>query len=112
MRKNKIMFMAMIFIVSLLCISAVSAADDADLSDVIADTDTNDATVLEESIDDASISDSQSDENVLSDDGGASEPITEPALQRNFTALIWKPIISSTMMVLLFSLMVLRLNVL
>ena len=70
MRKNKIMFMAMIFIVSLLCISAVSAADDADLSDVIADTDTNDATVLEESIDDASISDSQSDENVLSDDGG------------------------------------------
>ena len=87
MRKNKIMFMAMIFIVSLLCISAVSAADDADLSDVIADTDTNDATVLEESIDDASISDSQSDENVLSDDGGASEPITEPALQRNFTAL-------------------------
>ena len=67
MRNNKFIFMAMIILVSLLCVSAVSAADDA-ASDVIADTDTNDVAVLEESIDDASLADSQSDENVLTDD--------------------------------------------
>ena len=37
--------MALVILVSLLCVSAVSAADDA-ASDVIADTDTNDVTVL------------------------------------------------------------------
>ena len=66
MRNNKFIFMALILLVSLLCVSAVSAADDA-ASDIVADTDTNDATVLEESIDDASISGSQSEENVLKD---------------------------------------------
>ena len=85
MRNNKFIFMALIFLVSILCISAVSAADDSAASDIVADT--NDVTVLEESIDDDVISDSDSDENVLSDDGGASEPITEPALQKNFTSL-------------------------
>ena len=76
MRKDKIMFMALIFLVSLLCISAVSAADDV-ASDVIADTDTNDATVLEDVIDDASISDSQSEENVLTEDLVQSKTFTE-----------------------------------
>ena len=66
MRNNKFIFMALIFLVSILCISAVSAADDSAASDIVADT--NDVTVLEESIDDASLADSQSDENVLTDD--------------------------------------------
>ena len=76
MRKNKFIFMALLLIVSLLCISAVSAADDV-ASDVIADTDTNDATVLGESIDDASISDSQNEENVLTEDSVQSKNFTE-----------------------------------
>ena len=71
MRNNKLIFMALVILVSLLCVSAVSAADDA-ASDVIADTDTNDVTVLEESIDDASLADSQSDENVLTDNSSQS----------------------------------------
>ena len=65
MRKNKILFMALIFLVSLLCISAVSAADEA-ASDIVADT--SDATVFEESIDDVGLADSQSEENDLKDD--------------------------------------------
>ena len=47
MRNNKLIFMALVLLVSLLCISAVSAADDADLSDIVADTDSNDVAVLE-----------------------------------------------------------------
>ena len=74
----------MILFVSLLCVSAVSAADDA-ASDILADT--SDETVLEEGIDDAVLADSQDEENVLSDDEGASEPIAEPVLQKNFTSL-------------------------
>ena len=68
MRKNKIIFIASIFLLSLLCISAVSAADDAGVSDIVADTDSNDISVLEESIDDASLADSQSEKNVLTED--------------------------------------------
>ena len=71
MRNNKLIFMALVILVSLLCVSAVSAADDA-ASDVIADTDTNDVTVLEESIDDVSLADSQSGENVLTDNSSQS----------------------------------------
>jgi hypothetical protein len=67
MKYNNLLFIAMIFLVSLLCVSAVSAADDA-ANDIIADTDTNDVAVLEESIDDAILADSQSEENVLTDD--------------------------------------------
>ena len=76
MRNKNFIFIAMIFIVSLLCISAVSAADDA-ASDIIADTDTNDVAVLEESIDDDVISDSQSGENVLTDDPVQSKTFTD-----------------------------------
>ena len=65
MRINKFIIIASIFIISLLCISAASAADDAAESDIVADT--SDETVLEESIDDASYEDSQSDENALRD---------------------------------------------
>ena len=64
MKYNNLLFIAMIFLVSLLCVSAVSAADDA-ANDIIADTDTNDVAVLEESIDDASLVDSQNEENIL-----------------------------------------------
>ena len=80
MRKNRLIIIAMIFFVSLLCVSAVSAA-----SDIVADT--SDETVLDEGIDDAVLADSQDEENVLSDDEGASEPIAEPVLQKNFTSL-------------------------
>ena len=73
MRNNKFIFMALILLVSLLCISAVSAADDA-ASDIVADTDSNDVAVLEESIDDASLRDSQSEENVLKENPPSSEP--------------------------------------
>ena len=66
MRKNKFILGALILLLCLLCISAVSAADDADSSDIVADT--IDETVLEESIDDAALSDSQSEENVLTED--------------------------------------------
>ncbi|WP_295618368.1 hypothetical protein [uncultured Methanobrevibacter sp.] len=65
--------MALIFLVNLLCISAVSAVDDA-ATDVIADADVNDATVLEESIDDAALADSQNDEEILKDDPSHMEP--------------------------------------
>ena len=74
----------MILFVSLLCISAVSAADDA-ASDILADT--SDETVLEEGIDDAVLADSQDEENVLSDDGEGSEVLNDPPVQKNFTAL-------------------------
>ena len=84
MRKNRLIIIAMILFVSLLCVSAVSAADDA-ASDILADT--SDETVLEEGIDDAVLADSQDEGNVLSDDEGASEPIAEPVLQKNFTSL-------------------------
>lgn len=84
MRKNKFMFMALIFLVSLLCISTVSAADDA-ASDIVADT--SDVTVMEESIDDAVLEDSQSEENVLSNEEDGSEPLNDPPVEKNFTAL-------------------------
>ena len=71
MRNNNFIIIAMIFIVSLLCISAVSAADDS-ASDIVADT--SDEIVLEESIDDASLKDSQSEENVLKANPSSSEP--------------------------------------
>ena len=77
MRKNNFIFMALIILVSLLCISAVSAADDA-ARDIVADTDTNDVTVLEKIIDDAIITDSQNEENVLTED---------PVQSKNFTEL-------------------------
>ena len=77
--------MALIFLVSMLCISTVNAADDDAASDILADT--SDVTVLEEGIDDAVLADSQDEENVLSDDEGASEPMAEPVLQKNFTSL-------------------------
>ena len=70
MKSGKFLFLAIIFLVSLVCISAVSAADEA-VSDVIADT--NDETVLQESIDDATLADSPNDELIL-------EEINEPAL--------------------------------
>ena len=85
MRKNKFIFLALIFLVSLLCITAASAADDAASSDIAADA--NDVTVLEESIDDVSISDSKSDENVLSNDKDESEPLTDSAVIKNFSDL-------------------------
>ena len=65
MKSGKFLFIAIIFLVSLLCISAVSAADEA-VSDVIADT--NDETVLQESIDDEILADSQNDELEETDD--------------------------------------------
>ena len=65
MRKNKYIFVASIFLVSLLLISAASAADDT-ASDIVADT--SDVAVLEESIDDANLKGSQSEENVLTED--------------------------------------------
>ena len=52
MKSGKFLFIAMVFLVSILCISAASAADDAS-SDVIADN--VDETVLEESIYDADL---------------------------------------------------------
>ena len=75
MKSGKFLFLAIIFLVSLLCISAVSAADEA-VSDVIADT--NDETVLQESIDDADLGDSksveleESDKDVVSADEASS----------------------------------------
>ena len=77
MKYNKFLFIAMIFFVSFLCVSSVSAADDA-ASDIVADT--SDATVLEESIDDVSLGDSQNEENILTDD-------PEPPYNPNFTDL-------------------------
>ena len=65
MKSGKFLFLAIIFLVSLVCISAVSAADEA-VSDVIADT--NDETVLQESIDDADLGDSENDELGESDE--------------------------------------------
>ena len=59
MKKGKILFIALIFIVSLVCISAVNAADDA-ASDIVAYT--NDASVLDENTIDADLTDSQNDE--------------------------------------------------
>ena len=59
MKKGKILFIALIFIVSLVCISAINAADDA-ASDIVADT--NDASILDESTIDADLTDSQNDE--------------------------------------------------
>ena len=75
MKSNKLIFLALIFLVSLLCVSAVSAADDAAVNDIVADT--NDVTVLEESIDDASLGDSQSDENDLEDDPSNEQTFTD-----------------------------------
>ena len=77
--------MALIFLVSMLCISTVNAADDDAASDILADT--SDVTVLEESIDDAVLADSQDEENVLSDDEEGSEVLNDPPVQKNFTAL-------------------------
>ena len=54
MKNGKLLFIAIIFLVSFLCISAASAADDA-ASDIIADA--NEGAVLEESIDDAVLED-------------------------------------------------------
>ena len=85
MRNNKFIFLALIFLVSFVCISAVSAADDADSSNIAADA--NNVTVLEESIDDESISDSQSDENVLSNDEENSEPLKDSSVIKSFTDL-------------------------
>ena len=65
MKSGKFLFLAIIFLVSLVCISAVSAADEA-VNDVIADT--NDETVLQESIDDEILADSQNDELEETDD--------------------------------------------
>ena len=65
MKSGKFLFIAIIFLVSLVCISAVSAADEA-VNDVIADT--NDETVLQESIDDEILADSQNDELEETDD--------------------------------------------
>ena len=65
MKSGKFLFLAIIFLVSLVCISAVSAADEA-VNDVIADT--NDETVLQESIDDADLGDSENDELGESDE--------------------------------------------
>ena len=70
MKSGKFLIIAILFLVSLLCLSAVSAADDA-ASDVIADT--IDEPILEESIDDADLGDSENeelgeiDENVLNE---------------------------------------------
>ena len=93
MKSGKFLFLAIIFLVSLVCISAVSAADEA-VSDVIADT--NDETVLQESIDDATLADSpndeqileESDDNVLSDGGDEwSEPAPNPPSIGTFSTL-------------------------
>ncbi|MBQ6139561.1 MAG: hypothetical protein IJI80_07810 [Methanobrevibacter sp.] len=80
MKSGKFLFIAMIFLVSLLCLSAVSAADDA-ASDVIADT--IDEPILEESIDDADLGDIESDENILTD--GDTPPL--PPIPRPFSML-------------------------
>ena len=72
MKSGKFLFLAIIFLVSLVCISAVSAADEA-VSDVIADTNddvSNENLALEES-----------DENILKDDGEEfSQPSPNPPM--------------------------------
>ena len=75
MKGYKFLILATIFLVSLMCVSAVSAADDV-ASDIVADT--SDETVLEESIDDAVSTDSQDEENILTED---------PVQSKNFTEL-------------------------
>ena len=65
MKNGKLFFIAIIFLVSFLCISAASAADDA-ASDIIADA--NEGAVLEESIDDAVLEDGVNDELESSDE--------------------------------------------
>ena len=79
MKSGKFLFLAIIFLVSLVCISAVSAADEA-VSDVIADTNddvSNENLALEES-----------DENDLTDDGGEwSQPSVDPPIIGNFAFL-------------------------
>ena len=75
MLNKKIIFMA-ILLVSLLSLSAVSAAEDA-TSDIVADT--NDETVLEESIDDTGLADSQNEELEEGDDGGLTPPPIPPS---------------------------------
>ena len=85
MKNGKILFIATLLLVSLLCISAVSAADDA-ASDVIADN--TDETVLEEGIDDADLQASENDENVLNDDEGEwSQPSPDPPVFGDFVIL-------------------------
>ena len=65
MKIKKFLFIAIIFLVSLVCISAVNAADEV-VSDVIVDI--NDDAVLEESIDDADLQLSEIDEIEQSND--------------------------------------------
>ena len=65
MKNGKILFIATLLLVSLLCLSAVSAADDA-ASDVIADN--TDETILDAGIDDADLGDSEIDELGESDE--------------------------------------------
>ena len=88
MKSGKFLFLAIIFLVSLVCISAVSAADEA-VNDVIADT--NDETVLQESIEDEILADSQNDELEETDDKalGDGEEASEPyeLIYPDFTGL-------------------------
>ena len=85
MKISKFLFISIIFLVSLLCISAVSAADDA-ASDIISNV--NEQAVLDESIVDADIQESEDDENVLSDDGeGWSQPSVDPPSVGDFVLL-------------------------
>ena len=84
MKNGKILFIATLLLVSLLCISAVSAADDA-ASDVIADN--NDETILDVGIDDADLGDSESDELSQSDENVVGDGETPPPINPSFTLL-------------------------
>ena len=88
MKNGKILFIATILLVSLLCLSAVSAAEDA-ASDVIADN--TDETILDAGIDDADLGDSESDELGESDeidlDGAADDPTLGLPAPPGFTEL-------------------------
>ena len=77
MKNGKILFIVLISLVSLLCLSVVSAADN-DVSDVIADT--NDDTVLDESINDVDLGDSEIDE-LKESDGIVLDSVDETALK-------------------------------
>ena len=82
MRKNKFILGALILLLCLLCISAVSAADDDAASDI--DAYTSDETVLGESIDDADLRDSQSEENILKESDYGEESLGDNAETGSF----------------------------
>ncbi len=80
MKNGKIIFIATLLLVSLVCLSAVSAADDT-ASDIV--TDANDETVLEESIGDAVIEDGQDDELGETDENTLSENSDTTSINAN-----------------------------